>query len=469
MQKAEIWLIWLAVMWANLARNIANKGYKISVYNRTSEVTENFISKYWNEKLLGKKDLQEFVESLETPRKIIIMVQAGKAVDSVIEQITPYLDKWDCIIDCWNSFYKDSQRRYNELKSKGFYFIWTGVSGGEEWALNWPSIMPWWDIESYQMIKNIFEDISAKDFSWWKCVNYIWENWAWHFVKMVHNWIEYAIMQIIAESVSSLKNIYFLNSLEISKIFEKFNEWKCKSYLFEITAKVLTKKDNFNSEKYLIDNILDIAWAKWTWKWTSIEWLERSCNVWMISEASFARSLSEQKELRTRLSKLYDVKITNGSNISLEEYIRNLEQTLFISMIFSYAQWYDLINTTAIEEKWEINFAEISRIWQWWCIIRADILDFLQKAFLQNSNINHLFEMPEIQKEIQENIEYYKNVLEINLINWIPSPVLSSWINYFFWITKENWSANILQWLRDFFWAHTYKRIDKEWTFHTEW
>lgn len=468
MEKANIGLIWLAVMWANLARNIAGNGYKTIVFNRTSEKTTNFISEYWSEKLVWSTDLKEFVEGIESPRKIIIMVKAGDPVDKTIEKLVPLLDKDDIIIDCGNSFYKDTQRRYLSLEKQWINFVWCGVSGWEEWALNWPSIMPGGSEKSWLELKDIFESISAEDFDWWKCVSYIWEDWAGHFVKMVHNGIEYAVMQMIAEAYDSLRKLYNLNSWEISDIFKEYNEWKLKSYLFEITYKVLNKKDEFDDGEYLIDNILDTAGAKWTWKWTSIEWFERGRSISTIWEATFSRAISSQKELRTKLSKLYKKDI-NTPEMSLEEYVKILENTLYSGMLFAYSQWYSLIVETSKDEGWKVDLSDISRIWQGGCIIRAEILDFLTKSFSSNNDFEHLFELEEIREEIEKWLNDYTKFIEINVWNSIPTPSLSSWINYFYSITSENSSANLIQWLRDYFWAHTYERNDREWVFHSKW
>jgi len=468
MGKSNIGLIGLAVMWANLARNIASSGYRTVVFNRTNSKTEEFISEFWNENLTWSYDLKEFVENLESPRKIIIMVKAGKPVDALIDTLVPLLDKEDIIIDCGNSFYQDTNRRFDYLKEKWIEFVGCWVSGWEEGALNWPSIMPGGSRKSWNQIKNILEDISAKDFSWWKCVSYIWEMGAGHFVKMVHNGIEYAVMQMISEAYDSLRKIYKLNPQEISDIFRKYNDWKLNSYLFEITYKVLEKKDELNENDFLIDKILDKAGAKWTGKWTSIEWYERARSISTIWEATFARAISSQKELRIKLSQIY-VKSLDDEKVSLEEYIKLLENTLYIWMLFAYAQWYSLIAEVSENEKWDIQMDELSRIWQWGCIIRAEILNFLNKAFKNGDISKNLLELDEVSSEIKKSISDYKEVVKINTDNNIFIPSLSAGLNYFYGMTQEDSSANMIQWLRDFFWAHTYERNDKSWVFHSDW
>lgn len=470
--KNNIWLIWLAVMGENLALNIANKWYKISVFNRTSSVTDEFIKKNNHKNITWFIDLKEFVESLERPRKVIIMVKAWSPVDETIEKLKPFLSKDDIIIDCWNSFYVDTKRRYEYLKNIWLNFIWCWVSWWEEWALKWPSIMPWWEENIYKKIENILQDISAYDFSWWKCVSFIGDNWAGHYVKMIHNWIEYAIMQMMAEWYDLLRKLYQLSASEISEIFNEYNNWKLKSFLFEISKKVLSKKDEFNDKTYLIDNILDTAWSKWTWMWSSIEWLEKWISVSTIIDATNTRNISANKTIRQKLFNLY-------KNIhwvffmrhqkDLNVFKKELENTLYIWMLIAYAQWLSLIKETSKIEKWNIDFSEITRIWQWWCIIRADLLSFLTNVFKNNSDFDSILELKEIQKEIENWLNDYKKVIILWIENAIPLNSLLSWYNYIHSITNNKLPTNFIQWLRDYFWAHTYERIDREGIFHTKW
>nr|MDD3720550.1 NADP-dependent phosphogluconate dehydrogenase [Candidatus Gracilibacteria bacterium] len=468
MEKSKIGLIGLAVMGENLARNIANNGYKISVYNRTTEKTKEFIEKGYSKNLIGTYSIKDFVESLESPKKIIIMVKAGNPVDQVINEIKHFLNKGDIIIDTGNSFYKDSKRRYEELKNEGLYFIGCGVSGGEEGALKGPSIMPGGDIEAYNSIKNILEDIAAKDFKGGKCVSYIGNNGSGHYVKMVHNGIEYAIMQMIAEGYDLLRKTYNLTAPEIGKIFENFNNGKLNSYLFEISSKILYKKDEFNDNQYLIDNILDSAGAKGTGLWTSIEGLEKGFPIGTIIEATETRSLSGKKELRKKLSRIYNLE-KNTKNNNLEEIITDLEKTLFTGMIISYTQGLALINETSKEENWNINMSEITRIWQGGCIIRAKILEFLTDTYNKNNEVENILELTEVKNEIILSLESYKKIINLAVTNNIPMPSLSSGLNYLYGITSEKNSANFIQGLRDYFGAHTYKRLDQEGIFHTKW
>lgn len=468
MTQANIWLIGLAVMWENLARNIANNGFKISVYNRTWEKTKTFIWNNYSPNLEWTYSIQDFVSSLETPRKIIIMVKAWKPVDGVISELLPFLDAWDIIIDCGNSYYKDSQRRFHMLQEKNIEFIWCWVSGGEEGALHGPSIMPGWTLKAYSHVQEILEKISAWDFHNQKCVSYIGENGSGHYVKMVHNGIEYAIMQMMAEWYDILRKHYHLSAPEIAKIFAWYHNGKLNSYLFEISEKILQKQDEFNSEKYLIDEILDIAWAKGTWLWTSTEWLEKQSPIWAIIEATQARSLSGKKQLRNKLSNIYQLS-SHTPNISLEDFIVFLWDALYSGMLLSYAQWLQLIKDASTEENWNVNMAEITRIWQWWCIIRAKILDFLTQTYTKQPNVENILELPEIKDELLNSLWNYQKTLEIALWAHIATPSLSSALQYFYGITQSHGSANFIQGLRDYFWAHTYQRKDRDGIFHTEW
>jgi len=468
MEKAKIGLIGLAVMGANLARNIANKKFPIVVYNRTTEKTDKFIEEFSNKNLEGSKTLKEFVSKIAKPRKIIIMVQAGAAVDSVIKQLTPLLDKNDLIIDCGNSNYKDTQNRFTQLKEKGLQFIGCGVSGGEEGALNGPSLMPGGSQQSYKKLEPIFKKIAAKDFNRKPCVTYIGNNGAGHYVKTVHNGIEYAVMQMMAEAYDILRTIYKLKPSEIAKIFEKYNKGPLASYLFEIGTEVLNKKDEFKSTKHLIDFILDKAAQKGTGTWTAIDALEHGTALPTITEAVFARLLSSEKEKRITLSKIYKKpKLTK--KIPLTTFTKVLESALYAGMLSAYAQGYALIANTAKEEKWDINLSEVSRIWEGGCIIRAEILNFLHKTFKKSKPETHLFEIPEVTKAMKKSIPSLRELIAYTALNAIATPSLSTALSYFESITQENLPANFIQGLRDYFGAHTYERTDKEGHFHTDW
>jgi len=468
MSSSSIGLIGLAAMGANLSRNFADKGFKVTVYNRTQERTDKFIEKYKNENLIPAYSLEELVETLEKPRKIILMVKAGSAVEILIESLIPLLDPEDIIIECGNSYYKDSQKRAKKLATQKIHYIDCGVSGGEEGALKGPSLMPAGDKKAYEQIKPLLEKIAAKDFENNPCVSYIGAHGAGHFVKMVHNGIEYSIMQQISEIYDILRKIYSLSPDEIADIFKTLNNNKLlKSYLFEIAPHVLTKKDDLNHGN-LIDHILDKAKQKGTGAWTSIDAFERGICVSSISEAVSARVLSGEKDLRTKLHQIYNSQ-EKKEKINQEKFIKLLEDGLFASIITAYAQGFNLIKKASEEENWQINLAETARIWQGGCIIRADLLKKIQLDFQKFPNISHIYEMPEIIEELKKSIEPLKEITTSALKQNIPIPSLTSSLNYFFAFTSSHLPANLIQALRDFFGAHSYERIDKEGLFHTEW
>ena len=470
MKKAEIGLIGLAVMGANLARNMANKNIKTVVYNRTTEKMEQFIKQYGTEFLFGRKELKDFVQSIETPRKIIILVKAGNPVDLVIEQLTPLLEKGDIVIDCGNSNYRDTQGRVLELEMDELNFMGCGVSGGEEGALNGPSLMPGGTKESYSELDVIFTKIAAKDFSAEPCVSYIGENGAGHYVKMVHNGIEYGIMQIMAEAYDILKRVYNLDAPAIAKIFKQYNQGKLSSYLFEIAVEILEKQDN-QGDGHLIDKILDKAAQKGTGQWTASDSLERGVAIPTITESVYARVISSEKEKRTELSKLYEEykkEENTEPQIPIDQFKVILEEALYAAMLSTYAQGYALIQKAAKEESWKIDLAEVSRIWQGGCIIRADVLNTLHKAFKESPQ-SHLFEIPKIIDELSSRIPSLRKVTSMTMASGIPAPSLVTALSYFEGMTCETSPANFIQGLRDNFGAHTFKRIDKEGDFHVEW
>ncbi len=476
MTNADVGLIGLGTMGANLARNIASKGFKCSVYNRTTEKINEFIAQFGNENLAGYKELSDFVKSIKSPRKIIIMVKAGSSVDKVIETLKPLLDENDIIIDCGNENYKNTQLRYSQLKKEKLRFIGSGVSGGEEGALKGPSIMLGGDKETYKEIKEIFEAIAAKDFSGGKCVTYIGDNGAGHYVKMVHNGIEYSVMQMIAESYELFRSIYKINAEQIANIFEKYNNAKLHSYLFEIVVPVLRRKDEFQ-KGYLVDYILDKAGQKGTGTWTAIDALYQGVTLSSITEAVFARTASNKKEKRIELSKLYKKDKQINPSMKLEEVIKLMEDALYAGMLSSYAQGYDLILNAAKEENWDIDLGEISRIWEGGCIIRADILNFLHQAYsnFYKNTVNtdltssHLFQIPEVVEGLNQSIHALRKIVCFGLENHIAMPSLATALTYFDTMTSEKTSANLIQGLRDYFGAHTYERTDREGFFHTEW
>ncbi|MBU2523635.1 NADP-dependent phosphogluconate dehydrogenase, partial [Patescibacteria group bacterium] len=426
--KAQIGLIGLAVMGENLARNIADKKFKTVVFNRTSEKTVDFVKNFGSAYLSGENELEDFVKKIEKPRKIILMVKAGAAVDVMISSLIPLLDEGDIIMDLGNSNYRDSQRRQIILKEKKLLFIGCGISGGEEGALKGPSLMPGCDKSAYDQVSEVLTAIAAKDFKGNSCVTYIGKNGAGHYVKMVHNGIEYGIMQLMAEAYDILRKKYKLKANEIGEIFEKFNEGKLNSYLLEISARVLAKKDD-NSDEYLVDKILDRAAQKGTGKWTAIDGLQRGISVSCISEAVFSRYNSSEIDLRKKISESLNMSVIE-SDVFSDENIEKLEQALYAAIICCYAQGFALIEAAAKEENWDINLSEIARIWQGGCIIRAKILEELTEAYEEKA-MNHLFEIPKIADSLKGAIGALRNVcIRANEIG-VAIPVFSSALAYF--------------------------------------
>jgi 6-phosphogluconate dehydrogenase len=461
---SKIGLIGLGVMGTNVARNIADKGHKISVYNRTTETMKEVVDEHGSDNFVGFEGLEEFVESLEKPRKVLIMVKAGKPVDMVIESLIPLLDKDDVIVDLGNEHYKLTNERAEKLEAKGLHFVGCGVSGGEEGALKGPSMMPGGTKHSWDQLKKIFESIAAKDFDGGPCVFHVGEKGAGHYVKMVHNGIEYGVMQVMAEAYHLLKDIYGLDAGSISEIFKQYNDGKLKSYLFEIAVEVLAKKED---DSYVVDVILDKAAQKGTGKWTGIDSLDRGVGLSTITEAVYGRVMSSFKDLRTELSKNRE-KIKIEKDLALNDFILALEDALYCGMLISYSQGYHLIKIASDEEGWNIDLAEVSRIWEGGCIIRADILKELHEALADNKT-EHLFEIDKIIEPIKDNLEALRTIVTLGVSNGIPLPGLSTALSYYDSMTSERLPANFIQGLRDYFGAHTYERVDKEGSFHTNW
>lgn len=465
---ANIGLIGLAAMGSNLARNLANKGFNVCVFNRTTEKTLAFIKEFGTEKFSYAKTLKEFVQKLEKPRKIILLVKAGEGVEEMIKSLTPLLDKNDILLDLGNSNYKETQKHFATLEKKGLHFIGCGISGGEEGALLGPSLMPGGTLQSYKKIEPIFSRIAAKDFSGKPCITFIGQDGAGHYVKMVHNGIEYAMMQLIAESYDLLKNIYNLSPPELSKIYTKYNQGPLKSYLIEITAKIFTQKDSSKKSDYLIDKILDKAGQKGTGKWTALDALEHDCALPTITDSVFARITSSEKSVRTTLSKSYKTTSEISKKLPLKTLTEILENALYLSILSAYCQGFELIKKTAEENNWKINLSEISRIWEGGCIIRADILNFLHKAF-KKENKKHFLAIKEVQKKVTQNLPRLRELTAYGTLNGMNLPAHASALYYLQAMTTAQSPANLIQAQRDFFGAHTYERTDKKGIFHTEW
>jgi len=484
MSKSQIGLIGLATMGANLARNIANKGFRVSVFNRTTEKTEQFIKDFGKEsagRIHGSTNLKEFIASLETPRKIILLVKAGakapcpgesgtgQPVDDVIAELSPLLDKNDILIDCGNSHFKDTERRQNSLTTRDLNFIGCGISGGEEGALNGPSLMPGGKKSAYEKIHPILEKIAARDFSKNPCVVYIGPGGSGHFVKMVHNGIEYAIMQVIAEAYDILRRVGKFSNPELSKIFANYNKNpNLKSFLLEITTKIFTKKED---GKYIIDYIKDAAGQKGTGKWTTEIAHDLGIYIPAINMAVDARIVSGETQMRAMSQSMLKQNLPSKklSPSGKKNLIKQVENALELAIILCYEQGIALISKSAKEFKWNLNFAEIIRVWQGGCIIRSGYLKDLALAFSTDKKIaTKTFQkiMKNLAGEKQKN---WRKLMSLAIENGIPVPSFYACLNYFDSYAAKNLPQNLIQAQRDFFGAHGYERTDKPGSFHTEW
>lgn len=465
----DIGMVGLGVMGGNLARNMSNNGSRVLGYERTPVKAQKFNEEFGSDTLQATADFEEFVNALGIPKKFFLLVPAGKIVDDVIERLLPYLHSGDIIIDGGNSHWPDTVRREQELKEKGVMFFGCGVSGGEEGALNGPSMMPGGDKDSYQKyLVPILKPIAAKDFSGGSCVTWIGQDGAGHYVKMVHNGIEYAVMQMLAEVYDMLRNLYGYTPSAIADIFEKLHSGKLESFLTEISIGILRKEDD-QGDGYLLDKILDKAGQKGTGKWTVLDAIERGVAVPSISEAVNARIVSSQKDLRIELQK-HISPATSGEKISVDEFGTFLEDAVSAGMLSAYSQGYSLISTAAKEQNWDIDLSEISRIWQGGCIIRAVILKFLHETFQKSQQKDaHLLQLPEIAEEITKALPAMRKVVATGMNGGVPVPVLSSGLAYLENMRQAQGSANFIQGLRDFFGAHTFERNDREGVFHAEW
>ena len=459
MKKSDIGVIGLAVMGENLVLNMESKGFHVSVYNRTLSVTDHFTEgRAAGKHISGYTTLKEFTESLDTPRKIMMMVRAGSAVDSIIEQLLPLLSPGDILIDGGNSNYEDTERRVKEVEAKGFYYIGAGVSGGEEGALHGPSIMPGGSVAAWPEVKPILQSIAAKAEDHTPCCDWIGAGGSGHFVKMVHNGIEYGDMQLIAEAYFVMKRMLHDENEKMASHFEEWNKGKLQSYLIEITAKILKHKDEQGI--YLIDYILDTAGQKGTGKWSVINAMEFGVSLNLIATAVFERALSSHKELRIEAAKAYEENkpgFTHTPGAMLQE----IHDSLYASKLVSYAQGFALMQEASKHFGWNLNFASIARIWRNGCIIRSAFLNRIAEAFEADTNLSHLLLTPYFKKEIQEALPSWKSLLSKTIREEVAVPAFSSALNYFYSLTTATLPANMIQAQRDFFGAHTFERTDE--------
>jgi len=466
MSTQQIGVVGMAVMGRNLALNIESRGYSVSIFNRSREKTEEVIAENPDKKLVPYYTLEEFVNSLEKPRRILLMVKAGEGTDKTIESLKPYLDKGDILIDGGNTFYRDTIRRNRELSAEGFNFIGTGVSGGEEGALKGPSIMPGGQKAAYDLVAPILEKIAARA-EGEACVTYIGPDGAGHYVKMVHNGIEYGDMQLISEAYSLLKNALHLSNEQLAATFSEWNKGELNSYLIDITKDIFTKKDD--EGKYLVDVILDEAANKGTGKWTSQSSLDLGEPLSLITESVFARYLSSLKTQRVAASKVLTGPKAEAFNGDKVEFTEKVRRALYLGKIVSYAQGFSQLKAASEENNWKLNYGEIAKIFRAGCIIRAQFLQKITDAYADNADIANLLLAPYFKNIADEYQQALRDVVAFAVQHGIPTPTLSAAIAYYDSYRSAVLPANLIQAQRDYFGAHTYKRTDKEGVFHTEW
>jgi len=454
-------------MGQNLARNVAHKGFPIAVHNRTAEKTARFMEEHGSEgEFHGSTDTASFVAAMEAPRAIMIMVKAGSAVDAVIEDLKPHLTKGDLLIDGGNSLFTDTERRVKKLEAEGFNFLGVGVSGGEEGALNGPSIMPGGSRDAYELVKPIFTKIAAQ-VDGTPCCAYIGEGGSGHYVKMVHNGIEYADMQLIAEAYDLLKNVCGLSNEEIADVFTEWNQGDLDSFLIEITAQIFRTRDP-ETGGWLVDSVLDKAAQKGTGKWTSQSALELGIPVTGITEAVFARCLSAVKDQRAAAAKVLHGPKAEFSG-DRRAFIDDIRDALYASKVVAYAQGFDQMLAAAEEYGWHLHPGEISTIWRGGCIIRARFLNRIREAYDQQPDLQNLLLAPYFTDAVGKGQDGWRRVIGEAARFGIPVPAFSSSLSYYDGYRRERLPANLIQAQRDMFGAHTYERTDRPGSFHSKW
>ena len=465
---ADIGLIGLAVMGENLVLNMESKGYTVAVYNRTTEKVDHFVNgRGRGKKFIATHTIAEFCRAIRRPRKVMMLVKAGPAVDDLIEQLLPHLESGDIIIDGGNTHFPDTIRRTKYVESKGLFYIGTGVSGGEEGALNGPSMMPGGSTAAWPLVKPIFQSICAKA-DGMPCCDWVGEDGAGHFVKMVHNGIEYGDMQLICETYQIMKDLLGMSNAEMHDVFAKWNEGDLDSYLIEITRDILAYRDDTGA--YTLDYILDAAGQKGTGKWTAIAALDEGVPLTLITEAVFARSLSAMKEERVAASaELSGPKKTFAGDRAA--FLSDLHDALYAAKIVSYAQGYALMRQAAHTYGWNLNNGGIALMWRGGCIIRSVFLGKIKEAFDRMPNLTNLLLDPFFKEKVLTAQSGWRSVVASAVTNGIPVPSMSAALSYFDGYRTERLPANLLQAQRDFFGAHTYERVDRErgTFFHTNW
>ncbi len=467
---ADIGLVGLAVMGENLVLNMASHGYTVAVFNRTTARVDAFLADRAKGKtIIGTHSVKELVANLKRPRKIMIMVKAGAPVDQVIDELVPLLEPGDVLIDGGNSHFPDSTRRTRALKEKGILFVGTGVSGGEEGALKGPSIMPGGNPDAWPLVKPIFQDIAAKAPDGTPCCDWVGPEGAGHYVKMVHNGIEYGDMQLICEAYFLMRRLLKMEPPALRDVFDRWNKGPLDSYLIEITRDILGHKDE-ETGKATVDVILDAAGQKGTGKWTVISACDNGVPLTLIAEAVFARALSAQKDERVAASKVLKVHPTSF-NGNPQTMVDDVERALYASKIISYAQGFALMRAMAKESGWEINNGAVAMMWRGGCIIRSAFLGRIKEAFDRDPNLTNLLIDPFFTQEVSRAEESWRHVCASAITHGVPAPAMTSALSYFDGYRTADLPANLLQAQRDFFGAHTYERTDKPrgQFFHTNW
>lgn len=467
-QKADIALIGLAVMGQNLVLNMNDKGYTVAVYNRTVSKVDDFINgaAKGRDTIIGAQSIEELISLLKRPRKIMLMIQAGAAVDKSIESILPYLDEGDIIIDGGNSFYQDTERRVKVLKEKGIRYIGSGVSGGELGARRGPSMMPGGETSAWSEIKNIFQDVSAKTAEGEACCDWVGGGGSGHFVKMVHNGIEYGDMQLIAEIYDIMKRGLSLSNSKMQETFQEWNKTELDSYLIEITADILSYKEN---DEYLVEKILDKTGQKGTGKWTGINSFELGVPLTLIAESVYARTLSSEKDERVKASKVLGngiEKISDDGSL-----LEKMREALFAAKIISYAQGYMLMNKASNEFDWALDYGAIALMWREGCIIRSAFLGKIKEAYVNNPDLENLLLDPYFSDILKKYSRSLRKIVAEAALAGIPVPTLSAALSFYDGYRCDELPANLLQAQRDYFGAHTYqlKGDDSGKWHHTNW
>jgi 6-phosphogluconate dehydrogenase len=469
MSQADIGLVGLAVMGENLILNMESRGFTVACFNRTTSKVDDFVNgRAKGKKIVGTHSLEDLVKALKRPRKVMMMVKAGKAVDDLIAQLLPLLEPGDILIDGGNTHYPDTMRRAALVESKGLLYVGTGVSGGEEGALTGPSIMPGGSPAAWPHVKPIFQSIAAKTDDGTPCCDWVGENGAGHFVKMVHNGIEYGDMQLICEAYDLLKQVAGLSASELSAVFGEWNKGELDSYLIEITRDILAFKDADGQP--LVDKILDTAGQKGTGKWTGVEALELGIPLTLIGEAVFSRCLSAIKDERVAASK-----VLTGPKPKLDgdekAFVEDVRQALYASKLVSYAQGYTLMRAAAGERGWNLNYGGVALMWRGGCIIRSAFLGKIKEAFDKNASLTNLLLDPFFQGKVIASQDAWRRVVAAAAKNGVPVPAFMTALAYYDGFRAGRLPANLLQAQRDYFGAHTYERLDKPRGefFHTNW